>query len=105
MNSIYNDYTYTNIINDILENEEFLKIKNYKHHGLSRLEHSLRVSYYSYLITKKLRLNYIETARGGLLHDFFLNENLSERKQRYEENGYCINCKPIQVCEKRYDFH
>lgn len=82
MNSIYNDYTYTNIINDILDNDEFLKIKNYKHHGLSRLEHSLRVSYYSYLITKKLKLNYIAAARGGLLHDFFLNENLSERKQK-----------------------
>ena len=107
MNSIYNDYTYTNIINDILENEEFLKIKNYKHHGLSRLEHSLRVSYYSYLITKKLRLNYIETARGGLLHDFFLNENLSERKQRlsmiyhpYEALKYANNFFYLSDLEK-----
>lgn len=71
------------LVGDILSDEKFLKIKECRHHGLSRLDHSLRVSYYSYLITKKLRLDYEATARGGLLHDFFVNDDLTERKQRF----------------------
>lgn len=77
------DIEYKNIVDDILTNEKFLKIGNYRHHGITRLEHSMRVSYYSYLITKKIKLNYTETARGGLLHDFFVNEDTSSKKQRF----------------------
>lgn len=83
LDNILNDHTYMFIVEDILESEEFLKIKSCRHHGLNRLEHSLRVSYYSYLIAKHLKLNYIETARGGLLHDFFLNEDLDANKQKF----------------------
>ena len=82
MDSYYNDKEYMEIIADILENKKFLAIEKCKHHGLNRFIHSMRVAYYSYLITKKLRLNYIETARGGLLHDFFVNDDLTPRKQR-----------------------
>ena len=71
-----------NLIYDILENEKFLKIKKCKHHGITRFEHSMRVSYYSYLIAKKIKLNYIAAARGGLLHDFFIQEDLTPIKQK-----------------------
>lgn len=71
-----------NIVSDILEDNKFLSIKKCKHHGINRLEHSMRVSYYSYLAAKKLKLNYIETARGGLLHDFFIAEDLTPKKQK-----------------------
>lgn len=77
----YNDIEYKNIVDDIMNNEQFLKIARCRHHGITRLEHSMRVSYYSYLISKKLKLNYTETARGGLLHDFFLNEDMSPNKR------------------------
>ena len=70
------------IVSDILEHEKFIKLKECVHHGTTRFDHSFRVSYYSYKITKKLKLNYIETARGGLLHDFFINEDLSKTKQK-----------------------
>ena len=40
-------------------------------------EHSLRVSYYSYLVAKILLLNIEEVARGALLHDFFLEDSES----------------------------
>ena len=82
MNSCYNDRKYMYIVSDILENKKFLAIKECKHHGINRLEHSMRVSYYSYKITKKLRLNYKETARGSLLHDFFKKEDLNIKKQK-----------------------
>ena len=61
------------IVNNILDNKEFLKIKKIEHHGISRYDHSLKVSYYSYKIAKFLYLDYEQTAVGGLLHDFFLS--------------------------------
>ncbi len=82
MNNIFDDYEYLSLVDDILANDKFLKLKECVHHGTSRFEHSVRVSYYSYKVTKLLKLNYTETARGGLLHDFFVNDDLTEIKQR-----------------------
>lgn len=74
MNRQYDNEEFQSIIKPILDNQEFLKTKHRTHHGMSRFEHLQRVSYYSYLITKKLRLHYKETTRAALLHDFFLDE-------------------------------
>ena len=71
---IKKDDNYMNIVGNILDNEEFNQIKRIEHHGTTRFEHSVRVSYYSYKISKLLHLDYVETARAGLLHDFFLNK-------------------------------
>lgn len=68
------DEEYLFIINHILENKEFQKMNNIKHHNTTRMEHSLKVSYYSYKIAKTLKLDYEDVARGGLLHDFYTNE-------------------------------
>lgn len=78
-----NDVKYQILINDILENEKMKKLANCRHHGLNRLDHSLKVSYYSYKIAKKIRLDYKSVARAGLLHDFFINEDLSEKKRKF----------------------
>lgn len=72
---VNNDKEYINIVNHILDNKEFDKIKTIEHHGTTRYLHSLRVSYYSYKIAKVLHLSYQDTARAGLLHDFFLSED------------------------------
>lgn len=71
----FNDTTYYNLIKDIDNNNEFQKLKSIKHHGLTRYNHSYRVSYYSYIFAKKLDLNVKEVARAGLLHDFFFDVN------------------------------
>lgn len=71
------------LVSDILDNQAFLNIKNCKHHGINRLEHSMRVSYYSYKIAKKIKLNYTDIARGGLLHDFFCDKDFAEKKQKF----------------------
>lgn len=77
------DSEYLKIVNNILENKQFNKIKEIEHHGISRLDHSVKVSYYSYKIAKTLHLDYIETARGGLLHDFFLSPVNRTNKDRF----------------------
>lgn len=82
MNSL-NDLEYMNIVDKYLNNEKFQKTKEIEQHGITRFEHSVRVSYYSYKITKFLHLNYGETAIGGLLHDFFINEGEMTKKEKF----------------------
>ena len=45
------------ITKDISMNNEFMKLNTCIHHGISRLDHSYRVAYYSYKIMKFLKLN------------------------------------------------
>ena len=54
-------------------------MKEVRHHDSNRLAHSLKVSYYSYKVSKILHLDYEQAACGGLLHDFFI-----ERTVNYE---------------------
>lgn len=75
MNHILDDKEYYEIVSDIINNDNFDEIKKIEHHGITRYEHSLRVSYNSYKVAKFLKLNAYETARAGLLHDFFINSN------------------------------
>lgn len=82
----FDNYEYNDIVKDILENREFKKIENYRHHGINRLEHSKRVSFYSYKICKKFNLDYISAARGGLLHDFFLNSYKNKNRNKLLTN-------------------
>ena len=82
MERYFEDLNFYYLINDILDNKKFKKLSNCRHHGISRYEHSVRVAYNSYKIAKKLHLNYKAVARAGLLHDFFLNDDLSTTKQK-----------------------
>lgn len=69
------DTLYWSCIEDLCQHPKVQMMKNYKHHKeLSCLEHSLRVSYLSFIICRSLKLDYCAAARGGLLHDFFLYE-------------------------------
>lgn len=70
----YQNEEFQNIIEPISSNEKYCKLKNIKHHGITRYEHSVRVAYCSYKITKILNLDYNETTQAALLHDFFLDE-------------------------------
>ncbi|PKL39188.1 MAG: hypothetical protein CVV44_10010 [Spirochaetae bacterium HGW-Spirochaetae-1] len=63
---------YNNIVKDILDHPEFMKLNNFFHHNSSIYEHAKAVSYIAYRTCKYLNLDYISAARGGLLHDFFL---------------------------------
>ncbi len=79
MKSIKENYDLENenfyyIIDDILQNQEFQKLKEIKHHGITRYNHLLRVAYYTYVVSKKFGLKYVEATRGALLHDFFFDE-------------------------------
>lgn len=64
---------YLDCVGDILELDAVRSMTRYKQHrSVDCLEHCLNVSVTSFIICKKLRLDYRSAARGGLLHDFFL---------------------------------
>lgn len=86
-----NEFNY--IIKDILQNDEFIKTKEKTHHGITRYDHLERVAFYTFIITKFLRLNYIEATRAALLHDFFLDEtkDLSIIKALRNHPKYALN--------------
>jgi len=67
------DKEFKKIVKDILRNKEFKKLYNIEHHGISRYEHLVKIAYYSFIIAKKLKMDYKSVARGGLLHDFYLD--------------------------------
>jgi len=67
------DMEYLECIRELIDHEMVRSMKNYiQHSGIDCLEHSLCVSYGSYLVCRRMGLDYRSAARGGLLHDFFL---------------------------------
>ena len=64
---------YMDFVKDIVENPVVQQMKEYNHHSHTTcFEHSVHVSYYNYLICKKLGWDVKAAAKGGLLHDLFL---------------------------------
>lgn len=88
MKKIDKDESYLRIVNPILNKDEFKQLALIDHHNTNRLEHSKKVSYYSYKIAKVFKLDEEATARAGLLHDFYLEttkeqENFKDKFELY----------------------
>lgn len=67
------DAEYLGCISGLIDHEMVRSMGNYiQHSDINCLEHSLYVSYSSYLVCRRMGLDYRSAARGGLLHDFFL---------------------------------
>jgi len=64
---------YKKCISNLAQSETVWSMENFvQHSNITCLEHSIYVSYISYLICRHFKLDYCSAARGGLLHDFFL---------------------------------
>ncbi len=67
------DTTYLECVKDLLSDAMVLSMENFIQHGdVTCLDHCVQVSYMSFRISKRLKLDYRSVARGALLHDFFL---------------------------------
>ena len=74
--------SYYPCISDIIGQPQLDRLKNITHHiHTTRYQHCVNVSYYSYVICKKFRLDARSAARAGLLHDLFYYD-------RKEYNSY-----------------
>ncbi len=72
MNRIYNDNEFMKSASGILNHKEFIKTKSIVHHGSTRYNHSVKVAYMSYKVSKLLGFDTEAVVRAGTLHDFFL---------------------------------
>ena len=81
--SYIKDKEYKKIVKDILRNSDFKKMYNIEHHGISRWEHLIKISYRSYVLAKKLKLDYKSVARGALLHDFYFDGDERSKKRKF----------------------
>jgi len=78
-------------IKELLEIEDVKNLDKYvQHFNTSRLQHSINVSYYTFLACKKLGLDYRSGARGALLHDLYLYDWRQER----QPEGYHAKAHP-----------
>ena len=85
------DAEYYLIVKDILENPEFLRRKEFRHHGNRTVyDHSLAVSILSYRIAKRLHLDYKSAAIGGLLHDFYYKpwQEAKDPRPFFKKHGF-----------------
>lgn len=75
------DKDFLPLIEDLINNETVQKMKMYnQHYETSTFDHCLNVSYVSYIICKKFKLDYKSMARAAMLHDLFLYD--WRKKQR-----------------------
>ena len=66
------DAEYLELVADLIFTDEVQNLVEFKqHHYSNRLEHSINVSYRSFLLAKKWNGDVKATARAGLLHDLF----------------------------------
>jgi uncharacterized protein len=83
MKVVENDIEYSSIVQDILTNKDFCELKYIEHHDTTKYAHSIRISYHAYKITRLLGLDYVKTARAGLLHDFAISKKGRSQYERF----------------------
>ena len=92
-----NSFTFDSIAKEITKSNKFNELKSENHHGITRYKHVLRVSKYTYKISKLLKMDYISATRAALLHDYFTNEELhndsSLKSGIIHPEVACINAK------------
>lgn len=82
---------YLDCVNDLLEIDTVQQLKTcYQHFNTTRFQHSINVSYYSFLLCRKLKLDYVSAARAGLLHDLYLYD-WKKKEQPYDGRHSCVH--------------
>ena len=104
---MYKNKEFKRLIKPIVDNKEFQKTKKIDHHGISRYDHSMRVAYFSYLVTKFIRLDYKETTEAAQLHEFFTDEvkheNAVFKLRRHPKHAVENAKKYFDISDKQED--
>lgn len=100
------DFLYFEIIRPIIENKEVQSMEQFAQHGgISCLDHSMYVSYTSYLICKRLGYDFHAAARGGLLHDFFLYDWHKSSEDRPGLHAFTHPGEALKNAEKHFELN
>ena len=89
--TIMREKEFNLIINDLINNETVLEMKKYYQHGsTSCFEHCYNVACVCYKMAKKLRLDYVSATRGAMLHDLFLYDWRTPKKDRVNKKMHAF---------------
>lgn len=89
-------------IDDLLRSEAVQQMKKFTQHGTtSTFDHCVVVAFRSFLLCKKLRLDYKAAARGGLLHDLFLYD-WHDKQARGHLHGFYHPGKALKNAEDNF---
>lgn len=106
-----NEIEFNEIIKDIISNTTVQKMKDIPQHcNTNCFDHCKQVAFYCYKICKKLNLDYVSSARAGMLHDLFLYNWRDKTVHRKGLHAFthgktaCENaCKEFDLNEKEKD--
>lgn len=82
---------YLNCVKDLLAIDSVKQLEYYYQHlNTSRLQHCINVSYYTFLLCRKLKLDYVSAARAGLLHDLYFYD-WKKQEQPCDGRHSCVH--------------
>ena len=96
---------FCNLIDNIINNDNFKALDSELHHGISRYDHSIRVAKATYFVGKRLHLKKLkETVTAAVLHDYYLDKDLEEynagQKLKQHPDLACANAmKDFNITE------
>ncbi len=70
------------LVNEIIKHQEFQKRKEYLHHEDNLYNHCYQVAKITFLISRKLKLDYKKATIGALLHDFYYEDWQKNKKRK-----------------------
>lgn len=98
-------HEFSQIVKPLLVHPEVANLVHFRHHRMiTRLEHCLEVAWLSYMLARRFSLDGAAAARGGLLHDLFLYEWLTEgpRLHGFRHPRICLeNAQKIAVLSEK----
>lgn len=89
---------------DIIKSEEYVGMKNYKHHIKGSVyDHSVKVAYLCYKHHKRFgtKVNLQEFIRGALLHDYYLYD-WHDRKPEHRLHGFMHPKRALKNALEKY---
>lgn len=101
------DKRYLGCVYDILKNKNVESMDKFMQHGkTTTLRHSIGVSYLSYCICKKWKLDYVSAARAGLLHDFYLYDwHIYPKESNDIFHGFTHPRKALKNAEENFELN
>jgi uncharacterized protein len=86
---------YLKYAGDIYNTPQLQKLSQFEQHlKINRLQHIRSVAYLSFLISRKLKLDYVSTARAATMHDLFYYDwhdpDPSHRLHGYFHPGFAL---------------
>ena len=103
LNTNENKQEFENILKDILENSQVLKMKEYiQHYDTTLFDHCYNVAWITFKMCKLFHLDYVKATRASMLHDLFLYDWRVKSKKRSKWHAFKHPYVAMKTAEKEF---